>query len=84
MTDDRIREVLLQIYQYTGENDDWLVVKKLFLNLIPPRDRRHFSTRDSKTYTHTMNDFERKVVNVWKEITGSELVLKRKETVQDN
>tara|TARA_Y100000114_G_C11751736_1_gene324674 strand:- start:82 stop:372 length:291 start_codon:yes stop_codon:yes gene_type:complete len=57
-----IVELLEELFDvYKG--NDWLIVKKYIVRYSHPDVRKYFSTRNLKTRKHTMNDFEKKLVN---------------------
>ncbi len=47
-------EELLEFY----DDDNWIILKKYLLRYLHPDIRKHFSTRNSFTKKHTLNDFE--------------------------
>lgn len=74
--DQKTHEAISFIHSYTaGGITDWKVLKKELLRLLPPDQRKLFSTRNSRTKKQTLNDFEKSVIERWKEITGSCLYL---------
>tara|TARA_Y100000287_G_C14118992_1_gene303974 strand:- start:440 stop:712 length:273 start_codon:yes stop_codon:yes gene_type:complete len=52
-------EELLDIYK----EDNWLIVKKYIMRYSQPKIRKYFSTRNSQSYKHTLNDFEISLIN---------------------
>lgn len=64
------------VAKYIGTNtDDWLVVKYHCALNLPKTHRSLFSHRHPTTKKQTPNDFDRAVMNYWKELTGVELKL---------
>lgn len=62
------------IIRYVGtETDDWVRVKKQFLGVLPPKQRSLFSRRHKTSKKHFLNDFEKELITLWKEMTGVEL-----------
>ena len=49
---DKIFDTLEEVASYVDGCDDWVTVKKQVLLNLPPRLRKAFSTRDSKTKEH--------------------------------
>lgn len=69
-------QAINEVQSYAADVTDWIVVKKEILRVLPVEERQHFSTRDPKTKKHTLNDFERLIIDYWKQTTGQSLVLK--------
>ena len=57
----------------------WIELKKIILLGLPPEARKKFSTRDPHTKKHTVNDFERDVVDIYYKKTGVKLRLPHEE-----
>jgi hypothetical protein len=57
------------------ETDDWVTIKRMLLLVLPFKYRTCFSTRDPLTKEQRLNDVERSIINLWKELTGVELLL---------
>jgi len=64
------------VSSYSGDCDDWVTIKKQIMLNLAPRLRRNFSTRDSKTKEQCLNDFEKELINYYRDATGIELVLR--------
>ena len=73
---DRIVEQLEFVASYADDCDDWVTVKKEVMRGIPSPLRKNFSTRDPKTKEQQLNEFEKHVIEFWKEKTGTELKLR--------
>lgn len=61
------------------EVDSWIDLKKILLLSLPPESRKHFSTRDSLTKKHSINDFEQNVIDIYYRKTGARLRLPHEE-----
>jgi len=73
--DSRIEEAIHYVMTYAPDISEWKVLKKELLKALPIDKRKLFSTRDPVTKKQNFNDFERNVVEYWKNITGAELYL---------
>ncbi|HAI41779.1 MAG TPA: hypothetical protein DCM40_28525 [Maribacter sp.] len=73
---DRIFEEVRFVSSYTGSCDDWVTVKKEVMKGLPPRLRKNFSTRDPKTKEQSLNNFEKSIINYYKQISGIDLILR--------
>ena len=58
---EKIIELLEDLFEYY-KDDNWLIVKKFLLKYLHPDIRKKFTTRNSKTKKHTLNDFEEKII----------------------
>jgi len=72
----RILEQLHFVASYVGDCDDWVTVKKEILRGIPSPLRKRFSRRDSRTKEQWLNDFEKELINYYREQTGVDLKLR--------
>ena len=72
----RVIEQVKFVASYVDDCDDWVLIKKEVMRGIPSDLRKHFSTRDPKTKEQQPNDFEKELINYYKQITGIELVLR--------
>lgn len=70
---DKIWEAINYVMQYANNSENWLAVKKEILWLMPNKYRHYFSRRHSVTRKHSLNDFEKLVIEYWKSETGIEL-----------
>ncbi len=50
--------------------DNWMEFKKIMLRSIPPRIRKSFSTRHPKTKKQSLNEFEKKIIDIYLQETG--------------
>lgn len=66
----RVVEELTLIAELAGQEEDWMVVKRLLLLSLPPKLRTLFSTRDAKTKMQSLNDFEKKLIQMYYGMTG--------------
>lgn len=57
----------------------WVELKKILLLSLPPHERKQFSTRDAYTKKHTVNDFERDLIDIYYRQTGTRLRLPHEE-----
>lgn len=57
------------------EVSDWIQLKKMILLSLPPEARKSFSTRHPVTKKHSINDFERQVIDTYYSETGVRLRL---------
>ena len=74
MIPDNLKEIIDYAADYIEDStDDWFRVKKEIVNLFPPKQRSNFSRRHYSTKLHTINEFEREVMDYWTEVTGVEL-----------
>ena len=72
---ERILEEIDMCIFMLEDSRDWLSLKKIILRTIPSELRAHFSTRDPKTKLQTLNEFELKLIDIYKKRTGIHLVL---------
>jgi len=64
------------VSSYVGDCNDWVTIKKQIMRGIPSRLRKNFSTRDPITKEQNINQFEKDVINYYKELTGMNLILR--------
>jgi|TARA_R110001583_G_scaffold98169_1_gene243128 hypothetical protein len=76
MIPQRIKDQINDVILYVDDCDDWVTIKKEIMKGIPAALRKNFSTRDSKTKEQWLNDFDKLVINYYKELTGIDLVLR--------
>jgi hypothetical protein len=76
MIPQRIKDQIQEVVMYVGDCDDWVTIKKEIMKGIPAALRKNFSTRDPKTKEQWLNDFDKMVINYYKEMTGVDLVLR--------
>ncbi len=67
------------VIEYVGTfSNDWFTIKKEIINRYPRKERVKFSRRHYSTKLFFVNDFERKIIEYWKEKTGIELFIDEK------
>ena len=74
----RVKEsanVLLDELMQFYEGDNWLVVKKYILRYSHPDIRKNFTTRNSVTKKHTLNEFEKDLIKYCHDNYKIDLVL---------
>ena len=76
MIPERIIEQIDFVASYVSDCDDWVTIKKQILRGIPSILRKNFSTRDPVTKEQRLNQFEKKVINYYEDLTGTSLVLR--------
>jgi len=69
---DKIQNVAKYV---SRETSDWLKVKRELINSVKPSDRKLFSTRHKTSKKHTLNDFEKAIIQTWETLTGVTLIL---------
>jgi hypothetical protein len=82
MISPKIKDAVDFVFTYASHIDDWLVVKKELLKILPSGERTQFSLRHPITKKQRTNDLEREIAKYWSELTGRE-VLFTKEHVND-
>ena len=70
---ERVQQQIREVASYVGDCDDWVTVKKEIMRGIPSALRSKFSRRHPITKEQQPNDFDRQVINYYREITGVEL-----------
>lgn len=76
MVSERIIEQIDFVASYAAGCDDWVTIKKQIMRGIPSRLRKNFSTRDPITKEQSLNQFEEWVINYYRDLTGTKLVLR--------
>ena len=72
-----VEEIFKRTAKLKLECDDWVEIKKLVMKQVAPSHRKVFSRRDQKTKNHPpLNQFENEMKELYKEISGVELVLR--------
>jgi len=61
---EKIVELLEDLSEYYEDNN-WLVVKKFLLKYLHPDIRKNFTTRHPKTKKHSLNEFEKQVIEYY-------------------
>jgi hypothetical protein len=75
-------EEIMPIYK----ENSWLKVKKYIVRYSKPTTRKLFSTRHVKSKKHSLNDFEKNLIDLINSVYKKELILKEEDThveVQD-
>ena len=75
---EKIIELIEELLEFYKE-DDWLILKKYLLRYLHPDLRKYFSTRNSKTKKHKLNNFETSLVKYIFEKYNYYLELKEKD-----
>ena len=73
-----ILEKINFVSTYVSDIDDWIIIKKELLKQLPPNLRMLFSRRDEKTKKHSLNMFEKEIIDYWERLTGITLIIKDK------
>tara|TARA_A100001515_G_C4534696_1_gene198105 strand:- start:83 stop:355 length:273 start_codon:yes stop_codon:yes gene_type:complete len=73
---DLIFEEIKFVSTFAKDCDDWVTIKKEVMKNISPRLRKNFSTRDPITKNQHLNEFEKQLINYYRDITGITLVLR--------
>lgn len=60
----KIIELLEDLNEYYKE-DNWIVVKKFLLKYLHPDIRKNFTTRHHKTKKHSLNSFEKNIIQYY-------------------
>ena len=76
---EKIIELVEELLEFYKE-DDWLVLKKYLLRYLHPDIRKYFSTRNSDTKKHKLNDFELSLIEYISNSYKHFLELKEKDT----
>lgn len=63
------------LFDYIGDETDWLKIKIELVNLCPPKVKKLFSRRHYSTKKHIINDFDRKVIEYIQTTTGRVLFI---------
>jgi len=72
---DTVRDAMAMVATYAADTDDWLMVKRELLVLLPVCERELFSRRHPVTKRQTTNDYEDILIDVWFELTGMRLMI---------
>tara|TARA_B100001989_G_C24550059_1_gene473796 strand:- start:3234 stop:3491 length:258 start_codon:yes stop_codon:yes gene_type:complete len=76
--EEKIFELIEELFEFY-EEDDWLKVKKYLLRYLHPDLRKLFSTRHAKTKKHSLNNFEKDLIDKCQNIYNRKLILKEKD-----
>jgi len=74
-----VLHALDEIASFAEGCDDWVTIKIEIMQRLHPSLRRLFSTRDSITKEQSLNDFERDLVERYKQKTGIDLIVRTRE-----
>lgn len=74
MTDQEISQYAVNI-GIRCEVSSWMDLKKILLVSLPSSERSRFSTRDPATKLQVLNNLEAKIVDDYREKTGTRLEL---------
>lgn len=66
----KVIQALDYVFSYASDVDDFLVIKKEMLKVLPPDERSAFSNRHPLTKRQQTNDFERQLAARWSEMSG--------------
>lgn len=72
-------ELLEDLNEYYSDNN-WLIVKKFLLKFLHPDIRKNFTTRNQKTKKHTLNNFEKEIIEYYYDRFDIRLELYEKDT----
>jgi hypothetical protein len=75
---EKIIELLEDLSEYYKGND-WLIVKKFLLKYLHPDIRKQFTTRHYTSKKHSLNNFEKQVINYYYNIHNIRLELYEKD-----
>ena len=71
-----LKERINEVIGYIGDTTaDYLLIKRQLINNFPTPSRALFSARHPCTKKHTLNDFDRAVMEYWEQETGVKLEL---------
>lgn len=73
---EKIYEQVDFVASYATDCDDWVTIKKQVMLGLPPLLRKNFSTRDPKTKEQGLNNFEKELINYYRDKTGVTLILR--------
>lgn len=79
MLDEKVLEALQFVLTYAPQITEWKVLKRELLNNLPIEKRKLFSKRDQKTKKQNFNEFERKISDLWQELTNTTLIITNNE-----
>tara|TARA_Y100001970_G_scaffold66757_3_gene85165 strand:+ start:2232 stop:2504 length:273 start_codon:yes stop_codon:yes gene_type:complete len=76
--EEKALELIGELFEYYKEND-WLKIKKFLITYLHPSVRKNFSTRHHKTKKHSLNDFEKKLIEKCQNIYNRKIILYKKD-----
>jgi len=74
-----VLSVLDDVSEFAGGCDDWVTIKIEIMQRLHPSLRRLFSTRDRITKEQSLNDFEKDLVERYRQKTGIDLIVRTRE-----
>lgn len=72
---DVVYDAMQMVSTYASGTDDWLVIKRELLVLLPVEERQRFSRRHPITKQQTTNEYEDILIDIWFELTGVRLMI---------
>ncbi len=74
---DKLKQRIEYVADYIGtETNDWLLIKPHLIRAFSSDTRKLFSLRHPCTKKQIPNNFDRMVMEFWKELTGIEPIIK--------
>ena len=71
-----VKSKIIFVAKYIGTTtNNWLVIKRHLINAFNSNDRNLFSARHPCTKKQVVNEFDKMVMEFWKETTGVEVYL---------
>lgn len=71
-----LKERIEDVADYVGqETNDWLLIKRQLIGSFPNEGRRLFSVRHPCTKKQIINEFDKLVMDYWRQLTGVEPVI---------
>lgn len=80
---DVVITALKEVLNYASHVDDWIIIKKEILKIIPPNERKLFSTRDPVTKKQRINQFEENLIVTWNEMRKNNYLIMMNNVVQN-
>jgi hypothetical protein len=71
-----INDALKQLYTYASDINDWMIIKKELLKILPSELRKNFSTRDPLTKEQKINAFDIQIAKIWSDMINKPVVFK--------
>ena len=78
MIEKEIKDILEEVNSVYKEKD-WLIVKKYLLKSIRPDKRKKFSKRNYLSKKHTLNEYEKSLIEYYEKQFNIKLGLKEKD-----
>tara|TARA_B100000242_G_scaffold291674_1_gene265412 strand:- start:1080 stop:1352 length:273 start_codon:yes stop_codon:yes gene_type:complete len=76
--EEKALELIGELFEYY-KGDNWLKIKKFLVTYLHPQVRKNFSTRNSKTKKHTLNEFEKSLIKKCQNIYKRKIILYEKD-----